>query len=68
MTVGIYKDPPSRGCQFGEWKKELQKMGSCGKQVYGRVGKTELCQEHFEYVCHNKGFGREEIKRVEAPA
>jgi hypothetical protein len=66
MTAAIYRDPPNRGCQFEEWKGGRQEMGTCGSSVYGRVGKTDLCKEHFKYACGVHRIGHQDIRREEA--
>lgn len=60
----VYDKPPGGDCQFEVYHREHQKMGPCGERAYGRIGKTELCKEHFYYLCGIYGIGPKDIGRV----
>lgn len=60
----IPENPPGGGCEFEEWHREQNTMDTCGRQVYGYIGKNRLCERHFYYVAGMSGIGERDIRRV----
>lgn len=44
------KNKHAETCVFEQWDSSTRKMGNCGKPAVGNIGKSPVCQEHFDYA------------------
>ena len=68
MKAEVFNGETGLTCGFEEYDPERRVMTNCGKPGYGKIKNTVLCYEHFEYARRNLNLGKEDTRRVEAPA
>jgi hypothetical protein len=58
------KNTHTETCVFEQWDPVKREMGNCGKPAVGNIGKSPVCQEHFEYAIkiNNCDLAEEKVK------